>query len=39
MNGCADEFKKVYLADIITCQNQLLVERKMQNADDEEEGA
>lgn len=38
-NGCVDEFKKVYLADIITCQNQLLVERKMQDADDEEEGA
>ena len=38
-NGCADEFKKVYLADIITCQNQLLVERKMQDADNEEEGA
>ena len=38
-NGWADEFKKVSLADIITCQNQLLVERKMQDADDEEEGA
>lgn len=38
-NGCGDEFKNVYLADIITYQNQLLVERKMQDADDEEEGA
>ena len=27
------------IEDIITCQNQLLVERKMQDADDEEEGA
>lgn len=36
-NGCADEFKNVYLADIITCQNQLLVERKMQNANGQKE--
>lgn len=38
-NGCGDEFKNVYLADIITYQNQLLVERKMQDANGEEEGA
>lgn len=36
-NGCGDEFKNVYLADIITYQNQLLVERKMQDANGEEE--
>lgn len=37
-NNCADEFKKVYLADIITLQNQYAVEREMQDADGEEEG-